>query len=240
MEVPVNSLRDLHLLHRRIRTLREQIQRGPRQVQARERHVAQESESLQKAQQELKDLKVSARQKESRRLGMDNRIRELQTKINTARSNREYATLVAERESDIAARGALEDEILDLMLREDEQVKRIQSEEAELKRFQAELQQLARSVEEQSGQLAEELALAQEKLKQHEPTLPGQVQDVYRRLVTLRGEEALANVENHTCTGCNTEITPQMVNELLMSLVILCKSCGRILYLEQNSVESTR
>jgi predicted nucleic acid-binding Zn-ribbon protein len=47
------------------------------------------------------------------------------------------------------------------------------------------------------------------------------------------GADALAAVQNRTCSSCYTEITAQQYNELLQQQVVLCKACGRILYLPE-------
>jgi predicted nucleic acid-binding Zn-ribbon protein len=40
-------------------------------------------------------------------------------------------------------------------------------------------------------------------------------------------------VEGQSCAACYTEITAQQYNELKQELFVLCKSCGRILYLPE-------
>ena len=51
------------------------------------------------------------------------------------------------------------------------------------------------------------------------------------------GEGALAAVEGEVCGGCYHKLTPQTMNELKMSKVVFCKSCGCMLYLpEERSV----
>ena len=68
-----------------------------------------------------------------------------------------------------------------------------------------------------------------------ETTLPADIRDAYRRLVDRRGADALALVDNGTCTGCYTGITPQMQNLMLLKELVVCKSCGRFLYLEEHT-----
>ena len=79
--------------------------------------------------------------------------------------------------------------------------------------------------------LTEQLAQAQKQLQEVEATLPEDVRPQYQRQVALRGEDALAPVQGRTCVACYTDITAQNFNELLMEQFVVCKSCGRILYL---------
>ena len=233
MAVSVNCLREIHHLHRRISHLREQLERGPRNVAARRKLLAERTAALEKARADLKSLKVSTHQKETDRKGLDARINQLQLQINTAKSNKEYAALVSERDTAVKARGAIEDEALEFMLREDEKAKEIQILESESKRLEHEATDLERTVNQQSASLTSELADVEGRLKEMEGTLPQEMADAYRRVISRRGPDGLAQVDNGTCTGCYTAITPQMHNQLLVNELVLCKSCGRVLYAEE-------
>jgi len=233
MEVSGELLRNIHLLHCRIKSLRERLELGPKQLQARRNVVANQEQKLKELREEVKKLKVRAHEKEVDRKAMESRIEGLGVRINMAKSNEEYKKLVAEREALSAAAGALEDEILDLLERQDDKERELKEAEVELKRLQAELAEFERAMSQERGSLADQLAESQRELAEAESQLPFQVHEDYRHIVSRRGHEALAAAENNTCTGCFTTITPQMKNELLANEFVLCKSCGRILYLKQ-------
>ena len=63
--------------------------------------------------------------------------------------------------------------------------------------------------------------------------MPANVRSTFDRIVRGKGVEAFAPVEEHGCASCRTEITAQQYNELLMGGFVVCKSCGRILYLPE-------
>ena len=238
MAVSVNCLREIHHLHRRISDLREQLERGPRQLAARRKLLAERSQAMEHARADSKSLKVAAHQKESERKAFEARINQLQLQINTAKSNKEYAALVSEKETAVKARAAVEDEALDFMVREDEKAKEIQILESEVKRLEHESADLDRTVQQQSASLTGELAEVEARLREVEGTLPPEMSDPYQRVIGRRGPDGLALVDNGTCTGCYTAITPQMHNQLLVSEVVLCKSCGRVLYVEPVPAET--
>ncbi len=66
-----------------------------------------------------------------------------------------------------------------------------------------------------------------------EATIPANIRVHYERVVAGMGHDALAVVKGRTCTNCYTEITAQQSNELQQEMYMLCKSCGRILYLPE-------
>ena len=45
----------------------------------------------------------------------------------------------------------------------------------------------------------------------------------------------MAEVEGGSCGGCYQQLTSNMVNEINMGRVVLCKSCGRVLYLPEDT-----
>jgi predicted nucleic acid-binding Zn-ribbon protein len=44
----------------------------------------------------------------------------------------------------------------------------------------------------------------------------------------------MAQVEGESCGGCYQNLTTNMINDLLMSRVVFCKVCGRLLYLPED------
>ena len=230
MNVSVGPLRELHELHQRVSRLRTQLERGPRQVEAKRNLLNQRAELLDKTKAELKSIKVKSHERETERKAFEGRISQLQMQINTAKSNKEYTTLVSEKETAVKARTAVEDQVLELLLQEEEKAKEMKLLESEVSRLQQELTELTASTARQEQELAAKLAETESRLKSSEAALPSEMRDVYRRLVDRRGDDALAQASNGTCTGCYTGITPQMQNQLLINELVLCKSCGRILY----------
>ena len=45
----------------------------------------------------------------------------------------------------------------------------------------------------------------------------------------------MAEIEGGSCGGCYQQLTTNMVNEINMGRVVLCKSCGRVLYLPEDT-----
>ena len=234
-----NSLRDLHHIHHRMASLREQHERGPRQIEAKRKHLAQRNESLEKARTDLKAIRAHNHNLETERKSLDGRINQLQLQINTAKTNKEYTTLVSERDGVVKTRATLEDKILEGMLQEEETGEEIQSGEKEVQRLQQELADLEHSVGQQSGELGQKLQEAEAQLAAAEASLPTDARDVYRRLVERRGADSLAPVAAGNCTGCYTGITPQMQTQVMVGELVLCKSCGRILYTDEATVVVT-
>ena len=61
--------------------------------------------------------------------------------------------------------------------------------------------------------------------------MPPDLKADYQRVVRSKGADSLALADDGVCTGCGQQITLNMQNELNLSKLIFCKSCGRLLYL---------
>jgi hypothetical protein len=233
MSTTTDSLRELHQVHQRIREIRDALSQGQRLLEVRRTNVAKRTEELERARAEQKRLASQTATKELERKSKESRIADLQKKLLEATSNKEYQTLIAEQAAALAAKGALEDEMLDCMVREDELKAKMKTMEADLAKARQAVADQEAVVAQQTARLTAELATSERQLQEAETALPNDIQPLYRRLVTRYGADSLAPAVHGSCHGCFTMVTPQMQNQLAMSELVFCKSCGRILYLDQ-------
>ena len=91
--VNTSALRTLHRIHRQLSDLREQQQRGPKQVRAAETHCKYQEEQLAKLEEESKRIRMAADAKHVQLKACEEKVKDLQGKLNTASSNREYQAL---------------------------------------------------------------------------------------------------------------------------------------------------
>jgi predicted nucleic acid-binding Zn-ribbon protein len=229
--VPAEALRELHALHLNLDDARLQLERGPKQLQARRQHMQRKKQEVEQAEEELKRLRMLADQKELHLKSNEQKIADLQVRLNAVKTNREYQAIRDQVDADKMANSVLEDEILETYSRIDEHRTSLQTAEEELNRATQETQEMEETVAQQSRRLASRMKELEEMLVRAVEALPLDARDIYARLVAARGADAMAAVEGDSCTGCYTAITPQMYNELLMNQLVCCKSCGRLLYL---------
>jgi predicted nucleic acid-binding Zn-ribbon protein len=91
------------------------------------------------------------------------------------------------------------------------------------------------AVEAEAGRLADEVARVRGELETVERDLPADVRDRYERIVKQKGADGLAAVEGQSCGGCFQSLTGNMLSDLLMGRIIVCRSCGRLLYSPESS-----
>jgi uncharacterized protein len=233
MSGPADIFRELHRLRRHARDLHDQIERGPRVLKAHQTKISRQEEVLHEAHEAVKKLKVANHTKEGTLKEKQQLIAKYEEQRNRATTRKEYDTLQAEIASARDGCRRIEDDILEGMVKVEEKTAEIPVVEQAVQRAKEEYAEFERTTQERLAAQADELRRAEQQIKEVEANLPADVRPTYDRQVAARGEDALATVQGRTCTACYTEITAQMYNDLLVGRLVLCKSCGRILYLPE-------
>src|SRR5262249_258673 len=137
-----------------------------------------------------------------------------QKQLNESAGKKEYDALKAEIAADKATCQQLEDAILEGMAGIDERTTQLPDLEKAVQRAKAECAEFERNTQARRANLTQQLEDVQRQLKEVEATLPSEVRPQYERLLSARGEDAMAGVQQRVCTACYTEITAQNYNEL--------------------------
>jgi len=233
MSGPGAILREIHRLRRNAKDLKGKIELGPRQLKAQEDKVARQEQILKQAQEDLKHLKVASHEKEGSLKVADEQIKKYQKQLSDIMSKKEYDALKNELAHARDKGAKLEDQILEAMGQIEERAGQIPVLENNLKEARNQAEQFNREYQTRMADLARQLQEVLQQLADVEATLPEDIKSQYDRLTSLKGEDALALVEGRTCTSCYTEITPQSHNDLMRALFVICKNCGRMLYLAE-------
>lgn len=226
------SLKILHEIHLQLEGIREELAKGPRVIQARQRRIEQKEQELRDAQEQLKQARLAADRKSLDLKTLEKKLEDLKGKLNTASSNREFDIIRGQLQADEMAKSVLEDETLELFEKVDEisatfpdLTREIQQGQDELKQYTTEFDSQAVDLRNKAAQLEHDLAAA-------EKTLPSEPAEKYRRLVQSRGARALAVVVNSACSNCFVQITSQQKIQIKTGTIVFCSNCGSMLYQE--------
>jgi predicted nucleic acid-binding Zn-ribbon protein len=229
------ALREIHRIHRQLTDLRTRLERGPRQIRVSEAQVQDLAEKGSAAKASLKKTRMAADDKQLQLRQREDRIKDLQVKLNSCGSNREYQALKEQIAADEQANSVLSDEILEALELLDELQIAAANHEAEHQKAQAALEQLQTRVRNEQSGLEAELQRVSDELQRVEQQLPAEIRLEYERMARARGEDALAPVENETCAGCFQRLSPQTMNNLILGRAVFCSSCGALLYLPEDT-----
>jgi predicted nucleic acid-binding Zn-ribbon protein len=225
--------REIHRLRRFGRDLHEHLERVPRQLKAQQAKVARQEDLLRQGQEALKHLKVTTHEKEVSLRSTHQQIAKHERQLNEAGSKKEYDALKVEIAADREKCQRLEDEILQAMTDTDERTAALPTLEQNVRQAKEECSRAEQGAGERVASLQAQLAEAQAQLVAAEAQIPADARQQYDRVVNALGADALAAVTNRNCSACYTGITAQNYNDLLIGNLVLCKSCGRILYLPE-------
>ena len=223
------GMKQLHDLRLKLREISDQLERGPRQIAARKSHVDKKKDELESLRSKLKQMKVSADQKNLQLKTSEARIYDLNGKLNIAANNREYEALQSQIAADTMAKSVLEDEILEAFEKVDGAQSDVKKQEVDIAAAEAEIQKLATEVQAKEAGLKEKAAALQSQVAEAEEILPPDIMPQYRRLVQAYGAAALAPVINKCCSECYIAVTAQVYVELRSGRVKFC-TCGRLMY----------
>jgi predicted nucleic acid-binding Zn-ribbon protein len=232
MPGPAAILKELHRLRRHMKDLEAKIEEAPRKLAIAQKRLANQEEVFKKAQEELKTLGMSIRDKEGSVKSTQAQIKKYEKQLDEAANRKEYDTLKAEIASEKGHITKHEDDILVMMGQVEEKTAQLPEAEKTAQKARADFAQFEKDQQERMQRFAEEKTRAQEELKTTEATLPADARAQYERLIAAKGIEAISGVNGRTCLACYTEITAQMQSELKREMFLLCKNCGRMLYLE--------
>jgi uncharacterized protein len=235
MSVNAAALRELHRIHQQLADLGDRLDRGPKQVRARTALVAQAEEQLAKAQADIKAARVALDQKQLQLKTGEGKIIDLKVKLNQSNTNREYQAFRDQIAADEMANSVLADEILEAMEKVDVMKAGLPEHERNVAKAKDELAKLQQQIRAEEDSLKTDTKRLEEELKTAENALPDDFRDVYKRVIKAKGEDAMASVEGGSCGGCYQQLTTNMLNEINMGRVVLCKSCGRVLYLPEDT-----
>ena len=227
------SLVDLSALHRHhlaLKSVQDELARGPRQVRARDNQLAQLDADRKAKEEELKQTRAATDRKNLDLKSSEAKLKDLDRKQNEAASNREFDILRGQIAADNASNSVLQDEILEFL----EKVDRIQSEIAAIGERRAKLEvernQFASQFESHSVTLRQQEVELKTHVADAEKAIPESIKAHYRRLVDAYGADGMASIDNGMCTHCYVSLTPQIAVQIGTGTPTFCSSCDRLLY----------
>jgi predicted nucleic acid-binding Zn-ribbon protein len=233
--VVTEIMRTLHRIHTQLSDLRGRLSAGPRQIAALTAQVDAAESGRVGAHDDVKKAKMAADQKQLQLKTAETKIKDLDAKLNACKTNREYQLLTEQIAADRMATKVLEDEILESLERVDTVKKAIPAAEAAVDAVRKLLAETKTRVATEATHLDGEVQRLRGELEATERELPADIRDLYDRAVKSKGADGMAPLDGESCGGCFHQITGNMYSELLMGKVVMCRSCGRLLYVPERT-----
>jgi len=196
---------------------------------------------LTQAQKAFHDFKSKSELLDKKKKAKDRELDEIQDKINKLKgrgseikTNKEYEAHLKEIEAFEKSKFRIEDDILAIM--EDYEVfaGEVKKEEVKVRESEAEFKHQEKLLDEEKKQLQSELESLKAKRKDFSSRLDREIYDQYKTLLQRLGGLAVVQTVNEICLGCNTNIPPQLFNDIKSTGdIYTCFYCKRFLYFKE-------
>ncbi len=230
MTVTTALVQTLHRLNIQKSDLESQLRRGPMIVASAKQRVQEAERQLQELHDQIRAMRMDADRKQLQLEERESKIQHWQGQLNTVKENREYQTLKDQIAAETQANAVLSDEILETLEGLDQMAEKEREAELQLEQIRRECAEIERNIAEKKIQLESELKRVMSELAEAEKGLEGEIRREYLRMVKVRGEDAMAELDSDSCAGCNMTLSPHLLSQLSTGRPILCTSCGRIVY----------
>lgn len=244
----IDTLKGLQAVDRKLAHLARMKDLEPKRLAKAETAVAKASDLM--AQLDTDHLEL---QRKISRVELDIKAREEKTakhksQMLSASTNKEYQALIREISLEDVEKAKVEEQLLEEMIQIEDFTEREKEAAVAIEKAAAELLEVAAEVKASLKQVAAEESGIQHERDAIAAELPKAILRQYERLFESRAGNAIVSVSyiagmgraegRYSCTGCNMSLTHQMVNLLLIgSEIVHCKSCGRILFMDEDAKE---
>lgn len=242
MGAKLDAIRELQEIELQITDIRRQLARKERAVAAQNQKLDQ----LRKSQAALRD-EVRRLQVEADAIDLDLKARsahlaKVREQLNSVRTNKEYAAMLAQLNTEKADLARMEASGLELMGKLEGRKAELAALESQIQAEESRLSGVRAQLNQTDENLAGAAAELENRRKQAAAAVDPAALEIFNRVSERYEGEAMARVvrvhprrDEFICEGCNMSVVPDRANALLTrDEVQTCRNCGRILYIERN------
>lgn len=240
MGATLEALQRLQRIETQLRSVRGQIENKRRSVQAFQRRLATLERQIADTHELIRQAQAEADRLELDRKSHEEHIKRLRERLNQTKTNKEYAAVLTQLNTDKADALRTEDKVLAAMAKVDDLKAREAGYRATLEKEKARLADMLKSAAEVEARLSAELKEIQAQRAAAAEEVPPEALRTFERARDKHDGEAMAMVEQthprraeYICSGCNMSIPLETINSLQSrDEVQVCHICSRILYLD--------
>lgn len=189
------------------------------------------SDMIEKAKKKLQDNGEERKKLEREIVAIRDKIAKYKDQMKKVTTNKEFQGFSNEIKFEETNIVAVEEKIIEKMIASDEIMGGIRDAESEFKKiadnYNRQIKDMLSNLEYHKDKLAEETRNRKELRARIDPKLL----KAYDNLFIKKAGKVVSYVHSDFCGVCNIKIRPQILSELILSSdVMICESCGRILY----------
>ncbi|MCD4830415.1 MAG: hypothetical protein K8R02_01245 [Anaerohalosphaeraceae bacterium] len=236
----LNALIKLQTVENTLRAAKAKLTRCRRAVILKENQLRALQNSLEAKKEEIQLTQIQVDRLELELKSRDETLAKYRAALNTAKSNKEYAAILTELNTNQADNSKIESQSLELMKNIDADNAQCEEIKAQIAQQKDELAQVRIDTEERAKKFEAEIEGIKQEWTHASADVPEKVLELFGKVAETYDGEAIADVENHdgsgsyTCGGCFMGLTNETANMLMTKdEIIRCPNCARILVMKQ-------
>jgi len=214
----------------------EKIEMIPRQLEQFNSPLQQANELFQKTSTKYSALNKKKKDKDLQLDEMQDKINKLKSRSGDIKTNKEYEAHLKEIQGFEKNMSKVEDELIAIMEELETLEKELKAEEMNLKKANEDYKRQEKILGEEQTKLRAELETEKAKRKDFVTHLDDEYYTQYMNLLKRYGDKVVVETRNEICLGCNTNIPPQLYNDIKKGDVLYnCFFCKRFIYIKSPS-----
>ncbi len=233
----IEILKRIQSLKSKIVELEASQKRRKQDIQKKKNQIESKKDLSEKIHEEKISAQKEIDKKELDLKANEGEIAKYNTQLNSIKTNKEYTALCSEIGIKKADMSILEDAVLETMSRLEKVNQEYSKATEELRIEEESLKDLIKSVEADIEEADTEIEKIKNDQKKYLDSLDEYTLSQYIRLSNIKDGKAVVAVVGNVCGGCFMNISSQTLNSLMSGKeLVFCRSCSRILYLDNNSI----
>ncbi|MEN8262469.1 MAG: C4-type zinc ribbon domain-containing protein [Nitrospirota bacterium] len=234
MNEQLKLLIDLQDVDSAVLLIAEQIESLPARLDQFKIPLKEAKEAFQKAQAKNESLIKKKKEKDLKLDEIQDTIDKMKSRSGEVKTNKEYDAHLKEIESFKKNIYKTEDEILALMEGIENFSSELKDEEIKIKKVEEEYKQQEKVIGEEQKKLHADMETQKARRNEFIDKLEKGNYRQYINLLERSGGKAVVETKNEVCYGCNTNIPPQLFNDIKKNEgIFTCFYCKRFLFFKE-------
>jgi hypothetical protein len=232
-------LRQLSDLDSRVSELQANINQKKTSLAQLEKELSKNREEYSVLSGRIKIIEHEEHSGEIKLKETEEELKKVQILLNSAQRNEEFSILLKKRDSIRSQISALEDAALEKLSEIDSERARLAKLTQELAREENQLKASSKQTEEDVFALQSEVDKLMLQRQELTSKISSETLTRYERVLNKEKRKVVVSIKDGICQGCYRSIPPEQVNIIMRGdLLVYCRNCNRILYIEETQQQS--
>jgi len=217
-----------------ISSIEEKIKNLPLRLEKVKSRLKETSASFEKIKAEYNKTEKKKKDKYDELENIQEKIAKLKAKSTEIKTNKEYEAYLKEVKTLEDNKYQIEEEILSIMEVVETLAKGIKKEEAKVREAQEALAQEEKAIDDEKNKLFSEMEIYKIKRADIVSKMDLEIYERYKSIAENYNGIAVVETKDEVCLGCNTNIPPQLYNDVKDNHnIYTCYHCNRFLYYKE-------